>query len=66
MLPRSLEQIDRPQGVYLEIQQRNVPGLVVRRLRRVMDNQIKALRSKKLFDRRAVANVQRGVLETPC
>src|SRR5882757_6249115 len=35
MLPRHFQKIDGPQGIHFEIQQRNIPRLVMRRLHRV-------------------------------
>src|SRR5215472_14032727 len=63
MLPRGFEQIQCSHGVHFKIQQGNVPGLVVRRLRRAMHDQVELLRSKEFFDRGAVSNIQRRVRE---
>jgi hypothetical protein len=57
------EKIHGAERVNLEIEQGNVPRLVMGRLRRAVDDQIKTVRSKKLFDSGAVANVQRRVCE---
>ncbi len=63
MLPGHLQQIDRAQGVDFEIQERNFPRFVVRRLCRAMHNQVESLRAEEFFDGRAIANINGSVRE---
>ena len=63
MLARRFQEIYRAERIHLEIDQGNLSGLFVRRLRRAVHDQIEALRSKEFFDGRSVANVQRRVGE---
>src|SRR5260370_11435169 len=63
MQPRGFQKVHRAKRVHLEIDQRNLARLIVRRLRGAVDDQIKALRSKQLLDGCPVANVQRRVRE---
>src|SRR5260370_32144930 len=61
MLARGFQEVHRVERILLEIEQGNLSRFIVRRLRRAVDDQIEALRSKEFFDRRSVANVQRRV-----
>src|ERR1700682_6141452 len=63
MLARRFQEIHRAERIHLEIEKRNLSRLIVRRLRRAVDDQIEALRSKEFFDGRSVSNVQRRVCE---
>ncbi len=56
--------MDRPQRVHFKIQNRNIPRLVMRRLRRAMHDQLELVRFEKLIDSPAIANIQLGVLES--
>src|SRR6267378_2323790 len=64
MLARRFQEVHRAEGIHLEIEQGNLSRFIVRRLRRAVDDQIEALRSKEFFDGRSVANVQRRVRES--
>ena len=61
MLSCRLQEIHGADRVDVEIDQRNLARLIVRRLRRAVDDQIESLRSKKFFDGSPVANIQRRV-----
>src|SRR6266480_1177136 len=63
MLARRFQEIHGAKRIHLEIEQGNFSRFIVRRLRRAVDDQIEALRSKEFFDGRSVANVQRRVRE---
>src|SRR4051812_10418019 len=50
MLASSFQQIKRAEGIDLEVQQRNVTGLVVGRLGRAMNDQIERVGLEQLLD----------------
>jgi len=50
--------------IHLKIKQRNFSRFIMRRLRRTMYDQIKAVRSKEFFDSRSVADIQLGRSES--
>src|SRR6267378_3966573 len=63
MLACRFQEIHRAERIHVEIEQGNLSRLIVRRLRRAVDDQIEALRSKEFFDGCSVANVQRRMCE---
>src|SRR5215469_15446534 len=66
METRGLQKIHGTERIDFEIEQGNVSGLVVRRLRRAMDNQIEPLGAEKRFQRNSVADVKIIVGEVLC
>ena len=61
-----LQKIHGTERIDFEIEQGNVPGLVVGRLRGAMDNQIEPLGAEKRFQPRSVADVEIIVSEILC
>ena len=64
MLSCRFEEIHRPNCIHLEVEQWNLSRLIVRRLRRAVNDQIEALRSKEFFNARPVADIQRRMCES--
>jgi hypothetical protein len=66
MKTRGLQKIDSTERIDFEIEQGDVPGFVVGRLRGAMDNQIEPLGAEKRFQPRSVADVDIMVGEVLC
>src|SRR5258708_34732020 len=65
MKPRSFEQIYGPECIDFEIQDWDFTGLIVRRLRSTMNDQVELVFAKKLLERVSIADVQIDVREIP-
>src|SRR5215469_6909509 len=66
METRGLQKIHGTERIDFEIEQGNVSGLVVGRLRGAMDNQIETLGAEKRFQPNSVADVEIMVGEVLC
>jgi hypothetical protein len=64
VLARCFEKIHGAERVDLEIEKGNIACFVVGGLGRTVNDQIKTVHSKKLFDGSAVTNIERRVGET--
>ena len=59
MPPYSLEHVERPDSVDLEVDQRNLSGFIVRGLRRAVDDQLGPVLAYQLENRLAISHVDR-------
>ena len=66
MLASGFEQVDGSECVHFKIEDRNVAGLVMRRLRRTMDDQIESIALEKFLQGSAIADIQTCVLKILC
>lgn len=64
-LPRRFQQVQRADGIHVEIHKRNLLRLVVRRLGGTVNDQVKPLRLEEIHDLLPVADVERHVGKAP-